>query len=109
MNSDYYEYLTTSAKNDPELNERDKETVLAFLKRLDTNSDKYAVAPRTIAYLDEGSLADAGITAETLKKFDMSVPQFLDEWWENVWGSTTIAVDCLEGLNEVLELHEVSR
>lgn len=43
MNSDYYEYLTTSAKNDPELNEHDKETVLAFLKRLDTNPDKYAV------------------------------------------------------------------
>lgn len=109
MNSDYYEYLTTSAKNDPELNEHDKETVLAFLKRLDTNPDKYAVAPRTIAYLGEGSLADADITAETLKKFDMSVPQFLDEWWEKVWGSTTIEDDCLEGLNEVLELHEVSR
>lgn len=109
MNSDYYEYLTTSAKNDPELNEHDKETVLAFLKRLDTNPDKYAVAPRTIAYLDEESLADADITAETLKKFDMSVPQFLDEWWENVWGSTIIEDDCLEGLNEVLELHEVSR
>lgn len=45
-------YLTTSAKNDPELNEHDKETVLAFLKRLDTNPDKYAVAPRTIAYLN---------------------------------------------------------
>lgn len=40
MNSDYCDYLTTSAKNDPELNERDKETVLAFLKRLDTNPDK---------------------------------------------------------------------
>lgn len=109
MNSDYYEYLATSAKNDPELNEHDKETVLAFLKRLDTNPDKYAIAPRTIAYLGEGSLADADITAETLKKFDMSVPQFLDEWWENVWGSTTILVDCLEGLNRVLELHGINR
>lgn len=56
MDSGYYEYLTTSAKNDPELNEHDKETVLAFLKRLDTNPDKYAVAPRTIAYLNEESL-----------------------------------------------------
>lgn len=32
MDSGYYEYLTNSAKNDPELNEHDKETVLAFLK-----------------------------------------------------------------------------
>lgn len=109
MDSGYYGYLTNSAKNDPELNEHDKETVLAFLKRLDTNPDKYVVAPRTIAYLDEETLADADITAETLKKFDMSVPQFLDEWWENVWGSATIEDDCLEGLNEVLELHGASR
>jgi hypothetical protein len=59
--------------------------------------------------LDEESLAGADITAETLKKLDMSATQLLDEWWENVWGSTTIEDDCLEGLNEVLELHEVSR
>lgn len=103
-----YEYLTTSAKNDPELNEHDKETVLAFLKRLDTNPDKYAVAPRTIAYLNEESLEYADITTETLKKLDMSATQLLDEWWENVWGSATIEDDCLEGLNEVLELHGVS-
>lgn len=109
MDSGYYEYLTTSAKNDPELNEHDKETVLAFLKRLDINPDKYAVAPRTIAYLDKESLEDADITAETLKKLNMSVPQFLDEWWENVWGSATIEDDCLEGLNRVLELHGINR
>lgn len=54
-------------------------------------------------------MAGADITAETLKKLDMSATQLLDEWWENVWGSTTIEDDCLEGLNEVLELHEVSR
>lgn len=109
MDSGYYEYLTTSAKNDPELNEHDKETVLAFLKRLDTSPDKYAVAPRTIAYLNEESLEYADITTETLKKLDMSATQLLDEWWENVWGSATIEDDCLEELNEVLELHGVSK
>lgn len=108
MDSGYYEYLTNSAKNDPELNEHDKETVLAFLKRLDANPDKYAVAPRTIAYLNEESLEYADITTETLKKLDMSATQLLDEWWENVWSSATIEDDCLEGLNEVLELHGAS-
>ena len=67
MNSDYYEYLTTSAKNDPELNEHDKETVLAFLKRLDTIPDKYAVAPRTIAYLNEESLEYADLQPKPLR------------------------------------------
>lgn len=50
----------------------------------------------------------ADITTETLKKLDMSATQLLGEWWENVWGSATIEDDCLEGLNEVLELHGAS-
>lgn len=89
MDSGYYEYLTNSAKNDPELNEHDKETVLAFLKRLDANPDKYAVAPRTIAYLNEESLEYADITTETLKKLDMSATQL----WTN--GGKTFGVALL--------------
>lgn len=58
--------------------------------------------------MNEESLEYADITTETLKKLDMSATQLLDEWWENVWGSATIEDDCLEGLNEVLELHGVS-
>ena len=52
MNSDYYEYLTTSAKNDPELNEHDKETVLAFLKRLDANPRQVCGSPKNNRILE---------------------------------------------------------
>lgn len=108
MNSAYYEYLTNSAKADPTLSEENKETILAFLKRIDTKPVAGNIEPRVIAYLDKDSLDAADIPVETLTKHHVSVDEFLDEWAETIQNNTGVEDECREAAVDVLTSHGIA-